>query len=276
MSKGQWDLAFENSAYIPDSNKLLEVWTDNAEQYRAAALANGRQLDLDIPYGEHHREFFDLVWPETTPKGLVVFVHGGYWLQFDKSYWTDLAEGVRANGWTVCVPSYTLTPEVRISDITIQVSRAIVTAAKLVTGPIRLAGHSAGGHLVSRMACNDTTLPLEVLERIEHIVSISGLHDLRPLLNTKMNGTLRLDASEAARESTVLHTPVSDTSITAWVGGGERPEFIRQSQLLHIMWQGLDANVNCILDELHNHFSVIEGLKVPSSPITKELLKTLS
>ena len=276
MSKDQWDLAFENSAHIPGSNKLLKVWTDNAEQYRAAALANGRQLDLDIAYGKHHREIFDLVWPETTPKGLVVLVHGGYWLQFDKSYWTDLAEGVRANGWTVCVPSYTLTPEARISDITIQVSRAIITAAKLVTGPIRLTGHSAGGHLVSRMACNDTMLPLDVLERIEHIVSISGLHDLRPLLNTKMNESLRLDATEAANESTVLHTPISDTSITAWVGGDERPEFIRQSQLLNIMWQGLDANVTCILDERHNHFSVIEGLKIPTSPITKELLKTLS
>jgi hypothetical protein len=36
-------------------------------------------------------------------------------------------------------------------------------------------------------------LPGEVLARIRRVVSISGVHDLRPLLATKMNSELRLD-----------------------------------------------------------------------------------
>ena len=275
MSKNDWDDAFENMGHIPKSKELPEFWSKRAAQYRADGLNNKRRIDTNIPYGKHAREVFDLIWPDTPAKGLVVFVHGGYWIRLDKSYWTDLAEGVRANGWVVCMPSYTLAPEARISEITKQITRAVFKASELVPGPIRLTGHSAGGHLVSRMLCNDTHLPPEVLNRIEHTLSISGLHDLRPLMHTKMNESLQLDLTEATTESAALYKPIDDTSITAWVGGGERPEFIRQSKLLTVMWEGLDATTNCIIDEQHNHFTVIEGLKDPKSPITTELLKPI-
>mgnify|MGYP000517674144 CR=1 FL=1 len=51
---------------------------------------------LDIPYGAHPRERFDLFLPEGAPKGLAVIIHGGFWLAFDKSVWSDLAEGALA------------------------------------------------------------------------------------------------------------------------------------------------------------------------------------
>lgn len=272
MTRNRWDLAFENMANIPNSSALPAFWAERAAQYRRSAVTSKRRIETNIPYGDHEREVFDLVWPDTAPKGLVMFVHGGYWIRLDKSYWTDLAEGARENGWAVCLPSYTLAPEARISDITRQVSSAICKASELVSGPIRLSGHSAGGHLVTRMLCDDNVLPVNVRKRIAHTVSISGLHDLRPLLHTQMNETLGLDANEAAAESPVLCCPPADASITAWVGGGERPEFIRQSKLLKIMWEGLDANISCTIDGQHNHFTVIEGLKDPHSALVQELL----
>ncbi len=273
MTGNRWDLAFENMANIPNSSALPAFWAERAAQYRSNAVVENRHLETNIPYGEHEREVFDLVLPDIAPKGLVVFVHGGYWIRLDKSYWTDFAEGARANGWAVCLPSYTLAPEARISDITKQVSRAVSKASELVAGPIRLSGHSAGGHLVTRMLCDDNVLPAVVRARLAHTVSISGLHDLRPLIHTKMNESLLLDDVEAATESPVLCRPPSGSSITAWVGGGERPEFIRQSKLLKLMWEGLDANISCTLDEQHNHFTVIEGLKDPHSALVQELLK---
>ena len=275
MAFTKWDVAFDNMGHIPNSSDLPAFWASRAAQYRNDAVKANRRLDLDIQYGKQSREVFDLVWPDTPPKGLVVFVHGGYWIRLDKSYWTDFAEGARANGWVVCLPSYTLAPEARISHITKQISHAIAKASEFVTGPIRLSGHSAGGHLVSRMLCDDNLLPARVLKRVEHTVSISGLHDLRPLMHTAMNKSLQLDAVEANAESPVLHHPVENAHMTAWVGGGERPEFIRQSQLLKMMWDGLDATISCTIDSQHNHFTVIEGLKDPSSAITQEILKTV-
>ena len=48
----------------------------------ARALESGRRLP--IPYGPKERNRFDLFLPEAAPKGLLVFLHGGYWLKFGR------------------------------------------------------------------------------------------------------------------------------------------------------------------------------------------------
>ncbi len=259
-----WDDAFANMAHISGSEALPGLWTDAATAYRASGVGVE-----EVAYGDHPRERFDLIYPDGPSKGLAVFVHGGFWMRLDKSYWTHYAEGARALGWTVCMPSYTLAPDARISDMTGQIGAAISKAATVVGGPIRLAGHSAGGHLVSRMVCADTPLADATAKRIGHTLSISGLHDLRPLMHTAMNDTLRLVLAEATAESAALKMPRGNPHVTAWVGGGERPEFIRQSQILAQMWEGLDAHIRCTIDGDHNHFTILEGLTKPASPITQ-------
>lgn len=260
-----WDTEFDNSGHVPGSSDLPARWAAEAEAYRAGEA----RVEADIPYGDAPREKLDIVWPDGTPKGLAVFVHGGYWMRLSKSDWTHLAEGARASGWAVALPGYTLTPEVRISDITRQIGKALEVASARVDGPIRLSGHSAGGHLVSRMMCADGVLPEAVLARVAHVLAISGLFDLRPLLRTGMNETLGLDLPEARAESAALLEPVTGSSLTAWVGGGERREFQRQSDLLVRMWAGFDVETRLVLDGAHDHFSVIEGLKAKGSAICR-------
>ena len=262
-----WDDAFANMAHIPGSAALPGLWAEQAATYRAS----GVRVDEGIAYGPHPREVFDLVWPDLAPRGLALFIHGGFWMRLDRSYWTHLAEGARALGWAVCLPSYTLAPEARIAAMTAQMAQAVQAAAALVPGPIRLSGHSAGGHLATRLICDDTALTPAILQRVEATLSISGLHDLRPLRQTAMNQTLHLDEAEAVTESPALHRPAAAIPLTCWVGGGERPEFIRQSRLMVQMWAGLDTPTACMIDGTHNHFTVIEGLCDPASPITRAL-----
>lgn len=272
MQTRDWDDAFANMAHVENSHALPDFWAGRAAAYRAALAPD--KLDQDIAYGDGARQKLDIVWPEGAVQGLAVFVHGGYWMRLDKSHWTDLAEGARARGWAVCIPSYTLTPHARISAITAEIGQAIATAASRVEGPICLAGHSAGGHLVTRMLCDDSPLSAALRGRIMHTLSISGLHDLRPLMHTQMNETLKLDTDEATAESAVLHAPAGVSPLTCWVGGGERPEFIRQARLMALMWAGLDTPTRCHLDGSHNHFTILEGLKDAQSPITDAFLGT--
>lgn len=263
-----WDTAFDNMGHVAGSAALPAHWAAEAASYRAS----GVKLEEDIAYAGAPRERLDIVWPDVPAKGLVIFVHGGYWMRLDKSYWTQFAEGVRQAGWAMALPSYTLAPEARIGAMTAQIARAITCAGGRVAGPIRLAGHSAGGHLVTRMLCRDMPLGSDILGRIERIVSISGLHDLRPLLKTRMNATLMLDAAEAHAESPALAAPLTGARVTAWVGGDERPEFIRQARLLSLIWAGLDADIDVQIDAGKNHFSILEALKSADSPLTGALL----
>lgn len=260
-----WDDAYANRDHIPGADAFIPRWQAAAAAFRAAF---GPRADRDIAYGPAPRQRLDLFHPEGSPVGLAVFVHGGYWRAFDKSYWSHLAGGALARGWAVAMPSYTLAPEARISAITAEVATAVAAAAERVAGPVRLAGHSAGGHLVCRMVCADSPLPESVAARVTHVLSISGVHDLRPLLRTATNDDLRLDLAEARAESPALLEPRGGTRLTAWAGGAERPEFRRQNALIANVWIGLGADTRVVEDPGRHHFDVIEPLAEADSPLT--------
>ena len=262
-----WDDAYANAAHIPGSDRWPGAWADAASTYRGAMAAAG-QLELDIPYGAHPRQRLDLFRPTSPPSGLVVFVHGGYWLALDKSFWSHLARGAVERGFAVAIPSYRLCPEVRIGDIARDIAVAVTCAADIIAGPVLLAGHSAGGQLVARLATTTTPLAPGICDRLRGVTTISGLHDLRPLMATLMNATLGIDAVEAARESPALLSPLLGVGVSAWVGGEERPEFIRQSRLLASAWPDTELPV----DAGRHHFDVLDSMTDPASSLTRTII----
>jgi arylformamidase len=266
-----WDNAYANGSNIAGSDRWPAAWVEPAQAFRDALSAEGRAR-LDIAYGDKPRNRLDLFLPAATSKGLVVFVHGGYWKAFDKSFWSHLAAGAVDHGYAVAMPSYTLCPETRIAGITREIGAAIGKAAELVEGPLMLTGHSAGGHLVSRMVTATTPLAPEIAKRIRHVVSISGVHDLRPMMRTDMNATLAIDEAEALAESPTLLRPMDNARITCWVGGGERAEFLRQNALLANVWTGLGATTSTVVEPDRHHFSIIDGLADPQHPLTRALI----
>lgn len=266
-----FEIAYQNGAHIAGSDRWPAAWNGPAAEYRARMQTEGR-AELDIVYGDNPRHRYDLFLPVGRPKGLAVFVHGGYWLAFDKSTWSHLAEGAVAHGFAVAMPSYRLAPEATIAEIALDVARAIEAAAGRIEGPIHLTGHSAGGHLVTRMACLSSPLGEAVKARIAHVVSLSGLHDLRPLLLTDMQPSLRLDEATATAESPALHRPMENVRLTCWAGGAERAEFRRQNALLANIWTGLGATTFAWEEPDRHHFDVIDDLADPSSLLVRTWL----
>lgn len=256
--------AYANAPYIEGAAQYPGAWEQTANAYRKQLSFAGR-IRPGLMYGHGTREVLDLFLPEGTPKGLFVFVHGGYWKSFDRSSWSHLAEGMRANGWAVAMPSYDLCPRVRIADITRQVAQAVSVAAQEIGGPVRLAGHSAGGHLVARM-CAPGVLPDAVRARLAHVMPISPLGDLRPLMQTLMNQELQIDEVEAQSESPIFQ-PKPETRVTVWVGGDERPAFIQQAQDLAQAW-----TCDLQIEPGKHHFDVVDCLEQPNSALVQRLL----
>ncbi len=259
-----WDDAYQNGAYISGAAEYPDMWATRAAAFR------DRHPPETVAYGTHPREVYHLFRPDAAPRGLAVFVHGGYWRAFDHTFWSHLVAGPLAHGWAVAMPGYRLCPDVTISDITGAVLQAITDAAGRIDGPIHLAGHSAGGHLVARTGCDDILFPH--VERLKRIVSISGVHDLRPLTRTGLNEDLRLDMAGAAAESPALKTPREGFGLTCWVGADERPEFRRQNALLADIWSGCFIDTKTVEADGHHHFSVIGDLADPESALTHALI----
>ncbi len=261
------DIPYANRDFIPDGDAYPDRWAEDARAYREVEVAVGRAR-LNTAYGNHERERFDLFHPAGQAEGLVVFVHGGYWRLFDRSYWSHFAAGATAQGWAVAMPSYPLAPEVRIADITRSICAAVQSAAGYVAGPIALSGHSAGGHLVARMACDDSVLSSDIRDRLHRIVPISPVSDLRPLIQTSMNADFMLDDAAAMAESPALMAKAVDVPVSVWVGADERPVFLDQARWLADAWDGSDLHIV----EGRHHFDVIDDLIDPESDMVRALL----
>jgi hypothetical protein len=264
-----WDDAYANAPHIPGGAEYPERWAAAAAAFRDGLPPARRREGL--PYGRGPRETVDVFLPDGPSRGLLIFVHGGYWRAFDRSLWSHLAAGPLARGRVVAMPSYPLAPGARIGAITRSICEAVTQIAAAFPGPIVLAGHSAGGHLVTRQVCEDSRLPDRVAARIARVVSISGLHDLRPLLRLALNKDLRLDPDEAAAESPALLAPRPGTRLHAWVGADERPEFLRQTALIANVWTGLKAQTSQTVAPGRHHFDVIAPLTDPGSDLVAAL-----
>ncbi len=263
-----WDDAFQNGKYISGGGEYLGMWKVKSATFRETLPA--KQRHIGVVYGRHPREVYDLFLPEGAAKGVLVFIHGGYWQTLDHTLWSHLAAGPIAHGWAVAMPGYRLCPEASIAEITHSMVAALEAISQQVNGDIIICGHSAGGHLTARMACDDIALPCA--NRVRRYVSISGVHDLRPLTRTGLNEALRLDMASAAAESPALKTPRAGVELLAWVGEKERPEFLRQNNLLGNIWRGAFAKTGCVHAKGHHHFSVIGDMAEPKSALTKALV----
>ncbi len=244
---------YQNSAFIPDGDAYYPRWQAEAAAFRAGIT---ERAELNIPYDPGTRHAFDLFHPEASPKGLLVFVHGGYWLACDRADYSHLAAGALARGWACAMPSYTLAPEGRIAAMTQEVAQAVRAAAARISGPVVVTGHSAGGHLSARMGCADLDL------RVARVVPISPLADLAPLMQTDMNTDLHIDTVEAAAESPARLALRPGTKAHVWVGGQERPAFLWHARTLSEEW-----NCPWTVAAGKHHFDVIDGLTDPDSPL---------
>lgn len=261
-----WDAAYSNRDAVPEFGAILERWRRDAAAFRV------ERPPRILRHGPHDRETTQLFIPEGAPKGLIVFIHGGYWRSLEPDDFSHLAAGGLAHGWAVAAPGYPLCPEVAIADITRSAARAIEAAAREVGGPVILSGHSAGGHLAARMSCADTPLSEATAARVARIIAISGVFDLRPLIRTAMNGDLRLSLASARAESPILMEPREGARLVAWVGRGELAAFRRQSASFAGIWSGLGADAASVEAAEANHFTVIDPLADPASPLIAALV----
>jgi len=105
-------------------------------------------------------------------------------------------------------------------------------------------------------------------------VTLSGVHDLEPLMLSTMNADLRLDEAEARRVSPVHYRAQTRAPLYVVAGAGETSEFLRQSQLIFDAWPdsrpaGMTAP-RFVPDR--NHFTVVLDYADPASELTRVTL----
>lgn len=160
----------------------------NVETFRDLAYLEGQQAD---PV-KHKVDLYLPAGRKDYP--VVLFVHGGGWSHGDKKFWFDLygrlGRAFAEKGIGVAVTNYRLAPETKGLDQAKDVARAFAWLYRNIgkyggrADALFLAGHSAGGHLVSLIASDEHYLRDEGIDPkvIRGVISVSGVYDVRPEL----------------------------------------------------------------------------------------------
>lgn len=266
---------YNNRAAVPDHPQWFERWA------RASHEARERYAPkLDLRYGPGPLETLDLFLPVGKPRGTLMFVHGGYWRALDKSDHSFVAGPFVEEGIAVAVQNYDLCPQVTIATIVDETRRCVAwlarEGAKHGANPtnIVVAGHSAGGHLAAMMLATPSSGFGFERHPVAGAVSLSGVHDLAPMVQFSFNADFRLDDAQAARLSPALLPVAPRAPILAAVGADETSEFLRQAQLLWDAWPAnrpAGADAPLAIPGRH-HFSVVYDYADAQSLLTRRTL----
>lgn len=262
---------YSTGAVPPDMAAVMGRWVDTATATRARL-----PHQADIAYGRNPREVLDLFRAD-RPRGAVVFIHGGYWRARSKDDVSWAAAALVPAGFTTLVLNYPLCPETTIAGITDSCRQAIAFAWTALLGEAErrcliVGGHSAGGYLTAAMLATGWPAFGLPAAPLAGGLSISGVFDLRPLINTSMNQQIRLTPGQARDWS--LHEapqPAPGAPLELLFGGAETSEFHRQSALMATAWPGLARPAISVPGK--HHFNVVEQIGHHGTPVFDAVLR---
>ncbi|MFD0901627.1 alpha/beta hydrolase [Actinomadura sediminis] len=133
-------------------------------------------------YGPADLQEVDAYWTTaergTAPRPAVLVVHGGYWLQGDKSGWEYFARRLVADGYVVLSANYRLAPAAQWpaqrTDVLAALNFLKANAARWNADPERVVviGSSSGGHLATQLGTYR-----DGGERVRGVIALSPPND---------------------------------------------------------------------------------------------------
>lgn len=262
MSHAARDAAYNNGQHVADSAALNKARVDASATFRSTVP--GR---LDIPYGEAPRQKWDLFPAEDPDAPCFVFIHGGYWQFNSREDFGCLGAGLRAHGWSVAFPGYTLTPDASLTQIVAEIHAALDWLAAHgpehgIAGPVLLSGWSAGGHLTA-MGLNHP--------RVAAGLAISGVYELGPVRDTYLNVKLQLTDGEIEALSP-LRLPVVQKPMTISYGSAELQALVDDSRALHARRAAAHAPGALLPIAGADHFTIVTQLQEANSLLVRTAL----
>ena len=253
LSQTERDAAYDNNAAVKNSAALIAERNEASERLRHSLKSH-----LDLPYLERAKTKIDLYPAAKHDAPCLVFLHGGYWQRNSRELFAMLVEGVAAHGWSVVIPGYSLAPEVSLTDIVAEISRALDWLAEHgasygISGPVVLSGWSAGAHLVA-MALDHP--------RVSAGLALSGVYDLAPIRDTSLNNALKLTDEEVTGLSP-LRLPVTHKRLDIAYGSSELPALVLDSINFHEKRMAAQAPGKLIPVAGADHFTILEALRRP-------------
>lgn len=277
-SQAEREKQYDARSSVADFPGYMQAYADRAREVAASHLAR-----IDIAYGPASAQRLDIFAPSGAACAPVfMFIHGGYWRALRKEDMYGIAPELVKAGIAVVFVEYTLAPEATLAQIVGEMQAAVAwlyahgRAHGLDPDRLYVGGSSAGGHLAAMLMTLGwparNGLPDDV---IKGGVALSGLFDLRPLIDTVVNSWLHLSEAEAWSLSPAAHPPQTTGEMVLSVGGKETLGFKQQTCVLEKQWRLAGLPVVRVDMPDADHFNIVFALADEASPLfqaTRDLI----
>jgi acetyl esterase/lipase len=188
-----------------------------------------------LVYGKHPDQHV-LVWQQANEAPLVVFVHGGCWLDaYDINHAKPVMSTLYEHGYTVIGVEYRRATQAQpawpmaLIDIVAGLSFALSEVRYDMDVPVALLGHSAGGHLALLAAQRSAqwapaqALHVHGLAAITDIVTYAGGDNSCQRATVQFMGGTPTSIPEAYQQALPAKLPAGDnvTQIRLWHGAAD-------------------------------------------------------
>ncbi|XP_014782305.1 kynurenine formamidase isoform X2 [Octopus bimaculoides] len=265
-----------------------EVLTSHVEfiKEQSAEAKSCIDCELGIKIGDAERHKLDIFGQKTAAKvaPILVYIHGGYWQLLGRELSSYMVKPIVKMGGIVCPIGYSIAPHGTMEQIVEEVKKSVAYVLKLAkdrgSRGVYVCGHSAGGHLAAMMLTVDWQAEGVDSSLFKGVFPVSGVYDLRPLVQTSVNKPLKMTEESAQQISPAFLTKNiikfnRNRVIKMFIAEYDSEEFHRQGEEFYnsLKSAGLTISNRVIPDT--DHFDVIEKLAEDDYFITKEIIKTM-
>ena len=262
MDRAARNAAYDNNAAVPDAARRKDAWQVASADWRKAWPAG-----LDLAYGPAERNRWDLFPAQAPDAPCLIFIHGGYWQRNRREDFACMARGVAAHGWSAAILGYSLAPQATLTGIVAETRAALdwlqaEGAGHGIAGPLVLAGWSAGAHLAV-VALDHPAVSAGL--------AISGVYDLEPIRDTRLNDALSLTEAEVTALSPLRLPPTPKPLVIAY-GARELPRLVEDSCDLHALRIATKAPGPLLAIPGADHFSILDHLQHRDGALVEALV----
>ena len=214
LSTEQLDYEYSPSAWSK------RTWQEYQVDFDAVSARESNGLLIErIQHNAHST----LLARAESPKGNLIWIHGGYWQGGNAQSSLHHAKACVEAGINYVAVDYSIAPDATIETMIEQCVQSMQAIATLAPAPMIIAGHSAGAHLAAMTASARPTMTHGVL-------LFSGVYDLRPIVHLDINDPLGLDEDRAWKLSPLRLPFTPNLSSYVLYGEQESAQFALQSQ----------------------------------------------
>lgn len=244
---------------IPDFLDEVGRWENLGETLEQDLDGRGWRAET-LAFGDHPRQDLRLyrAGAGNSPKGLAVFIHGGFWRMMARDQSHFVARPYLERGWDCAVLEYRLMPEFRLDELVQDTAAALALLQAQGPWPSRLlVGHSAGAHLAWHGGLRARADGAS--SRDDALLLVSPVFDIFAVQSTPIIDELQMGEEEAARWGCFHGFAQADQPVQFALGADETEDFKRQAYMgAQRMGRGEQDNIALVGG--CNHLSVMTQL----------------